>query len=269
MIGIEEYEAANAFAVTAALFAVLRFSRDTLIWTRRARIPQFIVAFVAIGVLLGLDLRWTAEQKSASEVKKGQLAKLDQIPILQQRITAMNRDAAQAATSQAVEQGKLEQRLGDIGDDNKRLKLSIEEKDATLAEIAEKQYELNFSPQITIAPGDSPLKLLFSNVSKSSVELNNVTCPDIVSLDGWYAGRPAVIPPGSNIELNITDAVGRTILQEVALPSARTVLECSIAITTLDKKHYAIPFSWVFVVKNSALDSSYAVARPATVIESN
>ena len=73
MIGIEEYEAANAFAVTAALFAVLRFSRDTLIWTRRARIPQFIVAFVAIGVLLGLDLRWTAEQKSASEVTRGNL----------------------------------------------------------------------------------------------------------------------------------------------------------------------------------------------------
>ena len=262
MIGLEQFLAANIVAFIAAVFAVIRLSKETLIWTRRRHTLPFVFGLLVIVSLIVVDFWWTAHQKAASEAKQIQLAQLNEIPILQQTIKEMTKSAQDDAKAQAVEQGKLEQRLSDIGDDNKKLKTSIEEKDAALAKIALDQYALNFAPQVVpITNGGSPYVLTFSNLGKTNVSLRNVKCDRISSIPVEPI-PPGLVAPNTSMNFTLSDSGKQAVLAYApAHQDGKAPFECNVMILTLDKKSYRLDFTWYFVVKDGAASQSFTISH--------
>src|ERR1035437_6203028 len=137
------------------------------------------------------------------------------MPQLRQTIRDMTKSEEDAAKAQAVEQGKLEQKLGDIGDDNKRLKTSIEEKDKTLAEIAREQYALNFTPQVTVYTQNLPDQLFFMNNGKTNVEILMPFCEHLDSLVPRDPNQRALLTPASTMGFSLTDHAKQVVLMNV------------------------------------------------------
>ena len=171
----------------------------------------------------------------------------------------MTTSEQQTAKTQAVEQGKLEQQVSDIGDDNKRLKTSIENKDATLAEIAREQYALNFTPQVLIETRDLPDQLFFQNNGKTNIEIHFPSC-DQLSLVPSNPQQPALIPPNSYVGYLFNDAGKQLILANAfGHPDGRVPYSCRVEVVTLDKKHYSLEFTLTFVVKDNVITKSISI----------
>lgn len=259
MIGMEAFLLANVVASIAAMFAVIRLGKETLIWTRKRHTLPFVAGLMAVIVLLGTDFYWTPHQKATAEEKTARLLQLDQIPKLQQTIRDMTANEQETAKAQAVEQAKLEQRLGDIGADNKTLKTSIEKKDAVLAQIARDQYALNFSPQVVPFTNGSPYVLTFSNLGKTNVSLRNVICDGISSIppEGIPTG---LVAPNTFMNFTLPDSGKQAVLAHApAHQDGRVPFECNVMILTLDKKNYRLDFTWGFVVKDGAASQSFTI----------
>ena len=262
LIGIEAYVLANCAASLAGILAAVRFGRDTLIWTRRRRTSPFVLGLLGLATLLGFDFWFTSHQKAASEEKSHQLAQLGQIPELKNTIAAMTENERMTATAQAVEQAKLEQRMMDIGDDNKRLKSSIEKKDAVLASIAEKEYSLNFEPRLTVTTNEERDRVTIQNGGKSNIEVELPLCL------GQYrlipsGEQPTLIAPTSSATYRMSDIGNALILAEAkSHPDGRAHYECETAVTTADRKKYKLPFTWTFIATDGKITRSFAMPHP-------
>lgn len=262
MVGLEQFLVANIFVSVAAIFAVIRISKDTLIWTRKRRTLPFALGLIAVIGLLGTDFWWTAHQKAITEAKNTQLAQLGQIPELRKTIDRMTANEQETAKTQAVEQGKMEQKLGDIGADNKSLKLSIEKKDATLAKIAVDQYALNFTPQVTVYSKEIPDELFLLNIGKNNVQLQEPFCGGLDGIVPSEEAQPTLLTPTSWESYKLNDqGTQRVLTYAPAHPDGRIPFECHVSIETLDKKHYLLAYSWVFDVKQGKITKGLAVPR--------
>jgi hypothetical protein len=268
MIGSEEFLLANIAVCIAVILAAVRLARETLIWTRRRHTLPFVSGLLVIIVLVGAAFWWTGRQKSSSEAKSGQLAKLSQIPQLQRTIQDMTKSEQGAAQAEAVEQGKLEQKVSDIRADNKSLKTSIEEKDTTLAKIARDQYALNFTPQVSLMTSDSKDTVAFVNLGKTNVILSYANCTQTYLTFGKVRDFPSLIAPNSNIGVTEpADVLKGIVLVALKYPDGKVPLECAASIETLDKKHYELPFTWYFIVADSNVSRSYAVPHAVTEVK--
>jgi hypothetical protein len=268
MIGSEEFLLANLVACIAAILAAVQLARETLIWTRRRHTLPFVFGLLAVIALVGSAFWWTGRQKSTSEAKSTQLSKLSQIPQLQKTIQNMTKSEQNAAQTQAVEQGKLEQKVSDIGADNKSLKTSIEKKDAVLAQIAHDQYALNFAPQIAVMTSDFKDQVAFVNQGKTNVMLSDVNCAQTYFYIGGIRKVPAQITPNSNMGITlIADRLKDIVLIAPHYPDGEVPVECTASIETLDKKHYLLPFTWFFVVKDNSISRCFAVPRAVTEVK--
>jgi hypothetical protein len=268
MIGSEEFLLANVAVCIAAILVAVQLARETLIWTRRRHTLSFVFGLLAVIALVGAAFWWTGRQKASSETKSAQLAKLGQIPQLQQTIQDMKQSEQDTAKAQAMEQGKLEQQVKDIGADNKSLKTSIEQKDATLATIARDQYALNFTPQIVPQNDNSQDQVKFVNLGKTNVMISDLNCTNTYFKIAKMKESPGQIVPNSWLSAAIA-ADTKDFIVKVVLNFAdgKVPLECSVSIETLDKKHYLLPFTWMFVVKDNSISSSYSIAHAVTEVK--
>jgi hypothetical protein len=263
MIGIEEFLAANIAASIAAIFATVRLGKETLIWTRKRHTPSFALGFFAIVALLGVDFWWTGHQKTESDDKKVQLSHLSEIPKLHDTINQMTRDEEVASKSQAVEQAKMEQKLSDIGSDNTRLKSSIEKKDAVLARIAQDQYALNFTPQVTVYTRDKVNELWFMNAGKTNIDISDIVCeqlsPTHTPKDNHHT---VLITPNSSVSMGFSEEGLSTVLKEAPQhPDGEIPVDCKATIQTNDKKQYTLNFTWFFMVKDHTIFRSVGAAN--------
>ena len=268
MIGSEEFFLANVVLCIAAILAAVQLARETLIWTRRRHTLPFVCGLLAVIALVGAAFWWTGRQKSSFKAKSGQLGQLSRIPGLEGTIKQMTVNERETAKTQAVEQGKLEQKVSDIGADNKSLKTSIEKKDAVLAQIARDQYALNFTPQITPQTDDSPDQVKFMNLGKTNVMISDMNCTQTY-FTIWKTQEPSgQIAPNSYIGFSRTDNTKEAILNAAPnYPDGKVPVECTVSIETLDKKHYLLPFTWSFVVKDNSISRSYAIPRAVTEVK--
>ncbi len=268
MIGIEAFLAADIFASAAAILVGVALAKETLIWTRRRRTIPFVVGLLLVLATMGSDFWWTGHQKTTSETKNAQLAKLDQIPQLQQTIQSMTKKEQEASQAQAVEQGKLEQKVSDIGDDNKRLKTSIEKKDAALAKIAQEQYALNFTPQVVIETRDTADQLFLQNNGKTNIEMQLPHCDNLNPLVRLNPEQPSLVAPNSYIGYILNDSGKQTVLAYVLThPDGRIPFSCQVDVVTLDKKHYSIAFTLTFIVKDNAITKSFGVTNQMVEVQ--
>jgi hypothetical protein len=257
-LGIEAYLLADIAAAIAAAFAAARLSRETLIWTGQRRPRPFVLGMLVIACLIWLDFWWTGKQKVESEAKRAQLSQLEQIPRLHQLIE----DDQKAAMARRVEEVRSEQRLADIGDDNKRLKASIEKKDAILAKIAEEQYALNFTPQVLVTTEDKPDDAYLRNLGKTNIEAHDFHCELLGSLLDSDVGRSTIIAPGGFERYSLNE-IGqqRVVASAQAHPGGTLPLPCHAMIVTLDKKQYSLHFVWSFVTKENKIDRSFTTVQ--------
>ena len=171
------------------------------------------------------------------------------------------------AEAQEVEQGKLEQHVKDIGADNKSLKTSIEQKDAILAKIASDQYALNFTPQITPETDDAPAQVKFVNLGKTNVMISDVNCTQTYFTIKKMKESSSQIAPNSFVVVEEGEVTKGLIVKVTPTYSdGKVPLECTVSIETLDKKHYLLPFTWMFVVKDNSISRSYAIAHTVTEV---
>jgi hypothetical protein len=264
MIGIEEFLLANIAASTAAILIAVKLARETLIWTRRRHTAPFVIGMLSVIVLLSLDFWWTGHQKASSETKNAELAQLGRIPGLEGTITQMTHDEQEAAKTQAAQQSALQQQVKDIGADNKSLKTSIERKDATLAKIASDQFALNFTPQVTTQTDDSPAQVKLVNLGKTNIQIQEMKCNSQLEPHTLtQVGIPdAAIAPNSFVSMQTDDSL-KLYLSRVSTTDAdgKVPFDCTVSVTTQDKRRYSLPFTWIFVVKDGSTSRSYAVSH--------
>lgn len=262
MIGIERFTAADVAASVAAIFAAIRLGKETLIWSRRRHSLPFATGLIFIVALIVGDFYGTSRLKASADSRNAQLAQLDQIPQLQRTIQTMTANEQATATSQAVAQGRLEQRVSDIGTDNKGLKASIEQKDAALAKIALEQYALNFTPQILIVAEDSTDHFFLSNNGKTNVEVHDLYCDVFGAMSPNDPTRSAIVTPNSRQNYTIKPEGQTLIVANVSrYLDGKVPVECHVNITTLDKKNYLLTFVWLFVVKDNVVSKSYTTTQ--------
>jgi hypothetical protein len=249
-LGVEEFLLANICMLLAGVWCVARLYVDTL-QTRPRRKATFFVCLSFIVVLVAIDIRLTAKKQKSSEARAAEIPGLNQtIQILQRTVETQSADLEKA-------QEVSNQHLNDIQDENKRLRTSIEKKDAALVSIAKNQYALNFFPQVIASTIGFAEEVRVINNGKTNVDV------DEWFIDGGKVrnlGSPSLVVPGSQIGFKLNEASKNSVLARAA-DSGTTSLDCSVSIHTLDGKHYSLPFTWTFTVKNDAIVSSFAIDR--------
>lgn len=263
MIGNEAFLLADIAICFAAILAAVQLARETLIWTARRHTPPFVFGLLTVLIVVGVAFWWTGLQKSSAETKRDELSKLGQIPQLKQTIQEMRNGEQEAAKAQAVQEASLQQQVKDIGADNKSLKTSIEKKDAVLAQIARDQYALNFTPEITTETDDSPDQVKFVNLGKTNVMMSDVNCTQPDFNISKMNEAPGQLAPNSwvGVLLHDENAKANIVIVAPKYTDGRVPLYCTVSLETLDKRHYLLPFTWTFVVKDKAISRSYAIPR--------
>jgi len=253
MIGIEEFYLANVFMALAAISVAIRLGRDTL-WRIPRRIPMFIFGLLVVCSIVGGDVHLTAKKKAASE------AKTKAIEDKSKENSDLLAKIADLSSKQSVAQGKSDQKLSDIGNENSGLKKSIEKKDAALVSIAKSQYALNFFPQVYVATNDSLDEIKVTNNGKTNVEVYGYKIQDQPQKS---EANHLLVVPGASTGYKITDEGKRNILQTAASQNKETVpIESVVYLKTLDEQQYELGFTWFFIVKDGAITKSYAVDHP-------
>jgi hypothetical protein len=139
---------------------------------------------------------------------------------------------------------------------------------ATLSKIARDQYALNFTPQITTTTEDSPAQLKFMNLGKTNVVISDVNCTQTYFTIMKMKESPGQITPNAYISFLQADDTKELIIKTAPnYPDGRVPLVCTALIETLDKKHYLLPFTWTFVVKDNSISRSLAVAHAVTEVK--
>lgn len=265
MIGLEDFLLADIFIVAAGALVCVRVAKETSLWKKERRLLVFIGAFVGIMVIIGLDLRWTNRKGEESKVRKEQLSHLGEIPALTNQLGGMR--AAQAAdkNAEALVQAKANQKLDDIEGENKALRKSVETKDAALVQIARDQYALNFFPQVLASAGEAIGEIRITNNGKTNINLQRI---DVEGVAQDTKTVPALIVSQSNVSFKLSEEQRRYVAVKPAIAAGdRIPIECRAYLLTLDKKHYALDFTWFFKAKDGVLTEGNVIDHPITEIK--
>jgi hypothetical protein len=255
-LGIEEFLLANIFMLLVGVSFAVRLFKDTLQVQPRKK-AALVLGLIIIIAIVGVDIRLTAKKKASSEKRATEIPSLNQqIRDLQRTVDTQNADLEKA-------QQVSNQHVSDIQDENKRLRTSIEQKDAALVSIAKDQYALNFFPQVIVSTVGFTEEARAINNGKTNVDvyewfINGAKVPNL--------GSPSLIVPGSQVGFKI-DNVAKNLVLARAADTGTSSLNCSISIQTLDGKRYSLPFNWIFTVKDKTIVSSFAIDRSVVEIK--
>ncbi len=257
MLGIGKFGRSEILFLLCGSVVIAKLAHDWLKNRTKVRLVVNIVLFLAIIASEFFTMRWT-DVLSAETVRQQQrLAQLDQIPKLQTQINNLTQN-------QSIESARATQELEDMRGDNKSLKQSIEEKDATLASIAKKQYELNFAPQIVVTvstpTGDSGAIM---NNGKASVVLSQLMENDVVQQIPKQN-----IAQGASAGIKLIDSAMKRIISSASLDpitnDVRLTEHLSAIIETQNRRFYKVPFSWTFIVKDGKIAGGFIADEPIT-----
>ena len=261
MIGIEEFFLADVFMVLAGGFCTWRLALDCFQKSQHRWIP-FLLWLALIIAVIGVDIQLTARKKASSEAKAQEIPGLtSQIRALQDTTNKQNDELNQA-------QGKTDQRVSDIQQENRELKQSIEKKDAELVSLAKQQYSLNFLPQVIVTVQGDPNQVAVTNNGKTGVTLYRVEAGGLLET---RVELPQGIPPGASTRLVVSESQKQNLLVAARFDQVtrdfRGQLESAIYIETEDNRRYRMAFTWVFIVKDGALSRSFATDQPIEEIK--
>jgi ribosome-associated translation inhibitor RaiA len=241
MIGIEEFFLADVFMVLAGIASTARLARDCFQYRRRRWIP-FTLWIAIIVAVVGVDIHLTERKKQSSEAKAGE------IPRLNTQIENLNATVQAQSTELSNAQGHTDQHVQDIQSENERLRASIEKKDAKLESIAEKQYALNFLPQMFVASNGSADKLTFMNNGNYDLTITNLLLNGIPPNAGEM---PALVAKGAVLQFTLNDIEKNYIVAEAPGGNAeRLPIEGAANLTTKNGKSYVLAFTWLFNIKD-------------------
>jgi phage host-nuclease inhibitor protein Gam len=256
MIGIEEFFLANVFMVLAGISCTARLAKDCFQHRRRRWLPFFVRLAIIVAVVR-VDIHLTGKKKASSEAKAGE------IPRLNKEIEDLNKTIQDQSRELSGAQGRTDQHVSDIQEENKRLRASIDKKDAALVSLAKQQFALNFAPQVDAVNEGDPNVLKIVNKGKYAIDLLELR-RDGVAQSG--AHTPHSIIQGAESAFAINSGLKAEIISKAAsneqTNDIRTRIEFSALIQTRDKKLYLVPFTWTFIVKDGAITRSFATDHP-------
>jgi hypothetical protein len=247
MIGIEEFFLANLFMILAGLSCTLRLAKDCFQRRRRRWVP-FTLWVAIIVAVIGVDIHLTATKKQSSEDKAAE------IPGLKATIENLNSTVGTQSIALSKAQGHTDQHVSDIQEENKRLRASIDKKDAALVSIAKQQYALNFFPQVfAINSGTDTGSVIIQNNGKTNVTVSEV------DMEG---------APQGGISFTMHESVKQVIISRAPNGNAeRLPVECAVRLSTLDKKNYLLGFTWLFDIKDGTIVKTAVIDRPIVEVK--
>jgi hypothetical protein len=253
MIGIEEFFLADVFMVLAGISCTARLAKDCFQHRRRRWIP-FVLWVAIIVTVVSVDIHLTTRKKESSEAKAGEIPRLNtQIGNLNATIQAQSAELNNA-------QGHTDQHVSDIQEENKRLRTSIDKKDAALVSIAKQQYALNFLPQLYVVSNGATDKLNITNNGNYDLTITNL------HLNGrpMRAGEtPALMTKGAILQFTLSDDERNLIVFEAPGGNAdRLPIEGTANLTTKNGKNYVFGFTWLFNIKNGSIEKTDVIDRP-------
>lgn len=251
MIGIEEFFLADIFMVLAGASCTVRLARDCYMHRRRRWIP-FLLWFVIIGAVVGVDIRLTQRKQKSSEAKAGE------ITTLTTKVGELTGKVQDQSVALSDAQGHTDQHVSDIQDENKRLRASIDKKDAALVAIAQQEY---YSPQIVIQ-GTAPNDIRITNNGKSSITILRLIDD---SAEQTYIRRSTSIARSAWVSFGYTESTKSAHASKAQYDPVtqdyRATLQDSILIETENHKRYNIPFTVTLVVKDGVITQLIATAN--------
>jgi hypothetical protein len=258
-MGVEEFFLANVFMVLAGVSCTARLARDCFEHRRRRWVP-FGIWLAIVVTIVAVDIHLTEKKKASSEAKEGEITRLTG------QVANLNGTIQRQSIALSEAQGHTDQHVSDIQEENRQLRASIDKKDAALVSIAKQQYSLNFSPQVLASVITTSDEVRILNNGKTNVEVYDFRIENAgINMEG---APSALLVAGLSTGFKISEMVKNIILLRASRDEStgkdRTSLECSVSISTQDHKRYLLPYTWVFVVKDGAIASSFAIDRPIT-----
>jgi hypothetical protein len=181
-----------------------------------------------IVTVVGVDIHLTARKKQSNEAKAGE------IPQLNTQIGNLNATIRAQSTELSNAQGHTDQHVSDIQEENKRLRGSIDKKDAALVSIAKQQYALNFLPQVFVVSNGATDKLTFLNNGNYEVTITKILMNGNPPKSGEL---PALIVKSTALVFTLSDEERNYILSLAPGGNAdRLPIECSASLTEFRRK---------------------------------
>jgi hypothetical protein len=258
MIGIEEFFLADVFMVLAGASATLRLARDCFAQNRRKWVP-FVLWLAIIVAIVGVDIRLTMRKKESSTARSAQ------IPELNAKIENLNATIQKQNTELNNAQARTDQQVLDIQEENKQLRASIDKKDAALVSIAKQQYALNFFPQVFAVTNGTTDSVVIQNNGKTNVTVSEI---DMEDSKQDASNVPALVISGGTITFTMHESTRKAIASRAPNGNAdRLPIECVIRLSTLDKKSYLLPFTWLFDIKDGTIIKTAVIDRPIVEVK--
>ncbi len=243
--------------VLAGVSSTARLARDCFQHRRRRWVP-FVLWIAIIGTVVGVDIHLTERKKQSSEANAGE------IPKLNTQIGTLNATIQAQSTELSKSQGRTDQHVQDIQDENKQLRASIERKDAKLEAIAEKQYELNFLPQIFAITNGATDKLTFINNGNYEVTVTNILMGGVPPNTGEM---PTIVAKSGILIFTLSDNEKTYIVAKAPGGNAdRLPIEGAAYLTTKNGKSYVLAFTWLFYIKNGSIVKTDVIDRPVVEV---
>lgn len=260
MLGIGKFGLSEFLFLLCGAIVLGKVAFETMRDKTRNRFLALIIVVFTVASLEFCVMHWTnglaAQVKQEEKETREQKAKLAQLDTLPDQMQAMRNE-------QAIEQAREQQKMDDIGSDNKDLKGAIEKKDALLAAIAQHQY---FSPQIVVA-SVGPSEIRITNNGQSTIVILRMIDDGSVQT---YFPTPDSLAKNSYAGFTYSPArksvlVSRAQYDPVTM-DYRTSVDASLLIQTEDKKNYTISFTVTFLIKDGDISNSFVHQNPTVEI---
>jgi hypothetical protein len=229
----------------AGVSCTYRLAKDCFQQKRRRWIP-FVLWFTIIATLAGVDIHLTERKKQSSE------AKAEEIPNLNSQIKTLNGTIRAQSTELSNAQGHTDQHVSDIQEENKRLRASIDKKDAALVDIARQQFALNYAPQVAAIYDSTNDQLEVWNEGKTNIEIWGGKIGPEPTL---VKDKPTIVPPTTfegyyHFKENMLKDANASSTSENGL----VTFDCSSFIRTLDHKRYVVSYKVRLTLKDGGVD---------------
>lgn len=264
MIGIEAFTFANTFMVIAGLAFVFRLYKDTIQHPPRRK-SVFILGVLIAVVIICADVYFSKLKRQSLETKAQEIPGLkSQISALQTKLGDLRTQLGMQDSERKVDEGKSEQKLDDIKQENGDLRKSVETKDAALVSIAKDQYALNFFPQIAISSNGSIDTMAVQNNGKTNIESYRLV---LFGVDVPDASVHQTIAPSSYSTYTLSSDGKKHVMEQAGLTGGESSFVGTLYLMTLDHRLYTMGFKWTFEVSQGNITKSF-ITNYAIVPES-
>jgi hypothetical protein len=254
-ITTNRFKTSDSLALAAGAALLIKITVETL---KRRSVRHVILWALCAAGIVGAELitiRWAG--RLASEVQEQQ-GKQQQVQQQIGQLPGMSKQLGELTATNT----RLQQKLEDIGKDNEDLKKSIEQKDALLASIAQRQYALNFVPQLTaVTSGTTALRI--ANNGATKVTLLQLIVEGHVTP---HSALPSELAKGAGTRFMLGAGDAEKIISREAFDStlgkATSRLTGRVVFETGDQKQYALPFTWTFIVEDGKINASWVTTSP-------